>query len=511
MSSHADAPPPMPAGPFAGGPPASALRVAAPRLAGFGWRELVRGAEIWATLVLVVARAVVVHLARHPRAVVALQGDKDARTALADAASTGLVEAFMALGPTFVKLGQLIASSPGMFPTPLADACLRTLSDVPPFPADQVLAIVEDDLGAPADRVFATFDPRPLSAASIAQVHACVLRDGRKAVLKVQRPAIADRMNRDLRIMYRIARVVDRTRTGHLMNVPGVVEDLHQVTNEELNFALEAHRQTAFRANIGAFGDNAWITAPEVYWDHCGPRVICMERLFGTPMDRFAEVRARGVDGELVLRRGLKVWMEAALVHGPFHGDVHAGNIWVLDDGRAAYLDFGIMGELPTEHRDAVRAAQYTVMIDGDYTRIVRSWQAIGILSEDVGPVEEVAERLKLVLDPMFDMTLGETSLAEMLRQQVELQQEYGARAVRELVLVSKQLMYFERYAKELAPDYNMARDLFLIRNVFPEAVAATAAERGITMPDDSQPNTVAPGATAASELESDRDPDVVG
>jgi predicted unusual protein kinase regulating ubiquinone biosynthesis (AarF/ABC1/UbiB family) len=198
-------------------------------------------------------------------------------------------------------------------------------------------------------------------------------------------------------------------------------------------------------------------------------------------------------------------------VHGPFHGDVHAGNIWVLDDGRAAYLDFGIMGELPTEHRDAVRAAQYTVMIDGDYTRIVRSWQAIGILSEDVGPVEEVAERLKLVLDPMFDMTLGETSLAEMLRQQVELQQEYGARAVRELVLVSKQLMYFERYAKELAPHYNMARDLFLVRNVFPEAVAATAAERGITMPDDSQPNTVAPGATAASELESDRDPDVVG
>ncbi|HEX5945179.1 MAG TPA: AarF/UbiB family protein [Acidimicrobiales bacterium] len=508
MTSHADTPP-MPAGPFAGGPPASALRVAAPRLAGFGWRELVRGAEIWATIVFVVARAVVIHLVRHPRALVALRGDKDARTALAEAASTGLVEAFMTLGPTFVKLGQLIASSPGMFPTPLADACLRTLSDVPPFPADQVLAIVEDDLGAAADQVFASFDPEPLSAASIAQVHACVLRDGRQAVLKVQRPAIADRMNRDLRIMYRIARLVDRTRTGHLMNAPGIVEDLHQVTNEELNFALEAHRQTRFRENIDAFGDNAWITAPEVYWDHCGPRVICMERLFGTPMDRFAEVRARGVDGELVLRRGLKVWMEAALVHGPFHGDVHAGNIWVLDDGRAAYLDFGIMGDLPPEHRDAVRDAQYTVMIDGDYTRIVRSWQTIGILSEDVGPVEEVAERLKMVLDPMFDMTLGETSLAEMLRQQVELQQEYGARAARELVLVSKQLMYFERYAKELAPDYNMARDLFLIRNVFPEAVAATAAERGVTLPDDSVPN-MRPVPAPRLDADSGLDPDVV-
>ena len=174
-----------------------------------------------------------------------------------------------------------------------------------------------------------------------------MLLDGRQAVLKVQRPAIADRMNRDLRIMYRIARLVDRTRTGHLMNAPGIVEDLHQVTNEELDFALEAHRQARFRDNIPAFGDNRWVTAPEVYGDLCGARVICMERLFGTPMDRFAEVRARGVDGELVLRRGLKVWMEAALAHGPFHGDVHAGNIWVLDDGRAAYLDFGIMGDLP--------------------------------------------------------------------------------------------------------------------------------------------------------------------
>ncbi|HLU40936.1 MAG TPA: hypothetical protein VKZ55_00930, partial [Microthrixaceae bacterium] len=148
-----------------------------------------------------------------------------------------------------------------------------------------------------------------------------------------------------------------------------------------------------------------------------------------------------------------------------------------------------IMGELPEAHRQAVRDAQYTVMIDGDYTRIVRSWQSIGILSEDVGPVEEVAARLASVLEPMFDLAIGEVSLATLLRQQVELQREYGARAVRELALVSKQLLYFERYARELAPAYTMARDLFLIRNIFPEAVAAACAARGITLPDDSTPN----------------------
>jgi predicted unusual protein kinase regulating ubiquinone biosynthesis (AarF/ABC1/UbiB family) len=449
----------------------------------------VRGAEIWAVLVLVVGRALVRHALAHWRALPRLRRDRGTQKELAEAASAGLVDAFIALGPTFVKLGQMIASSPGMFPAPLADACLRTLADVPPFPADEALAIVEDDLGAPAASLFASVDPAPLSAASIAQVHACVLHDGRRAVLKIQRPAIADRMNRDLRMMYRIARLVDSTRTGHLLNAPGVIEDLHQVTNEELDFVLEADRQRGFRANIGAFGDNAWITAPEVYGELCGPRVICMERLFGTPMDDFAAVRARGIDGELVLRRGLKVWMEAALVHGPFHGDVHAGNIWVLDDGRAAYLDFGIMGELPPAHRDAVLAGQYTLMIDGDYTRIVRSWQEIGILGDDVGPVEEVAARLKAVLDPVFDLAIGEVSLAELLRQQVELQREYGARAARELVLVSKQLMYFERYARELAPDYAMARDLFLMKNIFPEDVARVAAARGIALPGDDVPN----------------------
>jgi predicted unusual protein kinase regulating ubiquinone biosynthesis (AarF/ABC1/UbiB family) len=455
-----------------------------PGLARFGWRELARGAEIAVVLAAHLARAVL----RRPRLLLRARRHAAARGELAAAAAVGLVEAFMALGPTFVKLGQMIASSPGMFPAPLADACLRTLDDVPPFPAREALDIVEDDLGAAAGELFAEVDPVPLSAASIAQVHACVLADGRRAVLKVQRPAIADRMNRDLRMMYRLARLVDRTRTGHLLNAPGVVEDLHQVTNEELNFVLEAHRQAAFRDHIGDFGDNAWITAPEIYWDHCGPRVICMERLFGTPLDRFDELKARGIDGELALRRGLKVWIEAALVHGPFHGDVHAGNLWVLDDGRAAYLDFGIMGELPAEHRQAMRDAQFTLMIDGDYTRIVRAWQRIGILTGDIGAVEEVAARLKSVLDPMFDRAIGEIGLSEVLRQQVELQREYGARAARELVLVSKQLMYFERYAKELAPAYNMARDLFLVQNVFPEDVARVVAERGVALPDDAVP-----------------------
>jgi predicted unusual protein kinase regulating ubiquinone biosynthesis (AarF/ABC1/UbiB family) len=460
-------------GPYHDGPPPTALTIDAPRLTAFGLAELRRGVEIAFIVLLTIVRAVARRLWRGRRG-----------GPWPTAISEGTVDAFMALGPTFVKLGQLIASSPGMFPAPLADACLRCLDEVPPVPTHLARLIVEEDLGRPIATLFRSFDDAPLSAASIAQVHACVLLDGREAVLKIQRPAIADRMNHDLRIMYRLFRLLDHLPQLHLANLPAVIEDLHQVTNEELNFALEAYRQSQFRTNLWAFGDNKWITAPEVYWEWCGPRVIAMERLRGIPMDDFDALRAQGVDGELILRRGVKAWMEAALVHGPFHGDVHAGNLWVLADGRASYLDFGIMGVLPDLYRDALCDAQYTTMIDGDYTRIVRAWQRIGILSEELGPVEVIAAQIKLVMDPMLELTLGEVSLGSMLQQQMEMAKELNARAAKELVLVTKQLLYFERYAKELAPAYNMSRDLFLLKNVFPEAVAERCAATGVVLPE---------------------------
>src|SRR5207249_2880109 len=122
--------------------------------------------------------------------------------------------------------------------------------------------------------------------------------------------------------------------------------ELHTVTSNELNFALEAHRQERFRNEIHHWGDNKQVMAPVVYWDYCGPDVICMERLFGVPLDDFDAVRTRHGNGELMMRRGVKVWVESCVVHGPFHGDVHAGNVWALDDGRVGFLDFGIMGEL---------------------------------------------------------------------------------------------------------------------------------------------------------------------
>ena len=151
---------------------------------------------------------------------------------------------------------------------------------MPPFDGETAREMIRKDLGRPPSQIFRHFEESPLSAASIGQVHACVLPDGREAVIKLQRPDIRERMTTDLRIMHRLGATLQKhTKLGKSANLVGVVQDLHANTFKELNPALEAFRQDRFRTDISAFGDNQFITAPEVYWDYCGPHMICMERM----------------------------------------------------------------------------------------------------------------------------------------------------------------------------------------------------------------------------------------
>ncbi len=459
-------------GPYADGPPAEALEVDVPRLDKFGFTELRRMVVIYVVIFLSVVTGLIRRLF-HPRS-----------GTWYHAGSDGAVNAFIRLGPTFVKLGQLIASSPGLFPQPLATASRRCLDEVPPFDSDTVRRMIKEDLGRQPAQIFKSFDDTPLSAASIGQVHACTLPDGRDAVVKIQRPDIRRRMTTDLRIMYRAAAIFEKSRWGGSANATAAITDLHAVTFQELNPAVEAWRQDRFRKNIWAFDDNKWITAPEIYWDYCGPRLICMQRVSGVPMDDFESIRSRGFDGELVLRRGAKVWAEAVLAHGPFHGDMHAGNIWVLDDGRGCYLDFGIMGELTEEWRGVLKDIFYTCLFDLDFTRVARAYRRVGVFPPGLGTDEEIGMRLGMIMTPMLTGGMQAVSLGDMVMSSVDLMKQYEASAPQEMMLIGKQLLYIERYTKVLAPTYSVINDPFLMKNIFPEAAAAKAVELGVTFPD---------------------------
>ena len=462
-------------GPFSDGPPASALHVDEPPL------QAVRLVDVWRSIVVVSVLSWSVLAALAGRLV------RRRSTTVVRTACDGLVDGFIRLGPTFVKAGQIIASSGGMFPAVLAEAARRCLDEVPPFPTELVHATIEADLGAPVDVVFASFDDRPLSAASIGQVHACTLRDGRTAVVKVQRPDIREQMATDLRNMYRIAAVIEWTPWGRTSGARGIIRDLHGVTFRELNPALEAYQQQVFRTNISAFGDNTMITAPEVYWDHCGPRTICMQRVHGIPMDHFDELVERGMDGQSILRRGAKVWAEAAMVHGPFHGDMHAGNIWALDDGRGCYLDFGIMGELSPEWRSVLKDLFYTCAFDLDFTRVARAYREVGAIPADMGSDEELGAFLNMVLGPMLTDGFGSIDVAALVAQSLEMLKTYKASVPQELALIAKQLLYIDRFTKFLAPDYSVTADPYIVQNIFPQEARAKAAELGVVL-DDTDP-----------------------
>jgi predicted unusual protein kinase regulating ubiquinone biosynthesis (AarF/ABC1/UbiB family) len=300
-------------------------------------------------------------------------------------------------------------------------------------------------------------------------------------VLKIQRPGIRRRMRRDLRIMYVLARLAERSELGRTANAKGAVEDLARVTARELDSRLEATEQAAFRAKIHAFGDNLQVTAPEVYTEWCGPRVICMERMYGRPFDRVDP--DAGIDTELVIRRVVKVWLEALAIHGPFHGDVHGGNVWLLDDGRASFLDFGIVGELSEEWRHLFRTVFRTSMIDSDFVAVVRAFKQVGVLPQEADEAQ-LAVVVQAMFAPLLDRGLSDVGLGEVLKSLFTVLQQFGIGTPQELLLVTKQLVYFEGYSKVLAPTYVLARDLYLVRNLFPGEVERRAEELGVTLPD---------------------------
>lgn len=464
--------PATPRGPFADGPPPEALVVDAPALQGVHLGDMTRLVVVvvvlgWSVLRAVLTRAVLRR--RRPLVVTACDG---------------LIDGFIRLGPTFVKAGQIIASSGPLFPAVLAGAARRCLDAVPPFPVSVLRATIEADLGAPIEQLFASFDDVPLSAASVGQVHACTLADGRQAVVKVQRPHIKEQMARDLRNSYRLAWLVEKTPWGRTSGARDVIRDVHAVTFAELNPGREAWQQDRFRRNIWAFGDNSLITAPEVYWDYCGPQVICMERVYGVPMDDFDALAARGIHGQEILRWGAKVWAEAVMVHGPFHGDMHAGNVWALEDGRGCYLDFGIMGELDEQWKKVLKDLFYTCSFDLDFTRVAAAYRRVGVFPPGVGSDEEIGAFLNAMLAPILEAGYGAIDIGQLVTQSLELLKAFQATVPRELVLIAKQLLYIDRYARHLAPDYTVTSDPLIVKNIFPQAAAAKAAELGVSLAD---------------------------
>jgi predicted unusual protein kinase regulating ubiquinone biosynthesis (AarF/ABC1/UbiB family) len=386
---------------------------------------------------------------------------------------TGLVAArelraaFEELGPTYVKLAQLVASSPGLFPDVLASEFRACLDQVPPVPTIDVHDTLTTELGAPVHELFGSFDDQPLASASIAQVHAATLLDGTDAVVKIQRPGLASQLRADMAILRRIASVFDRvSSTGRMANPVAIVEDFTMTLARELNFVTEARSMERFAVNLARFGHNETVRVPAVHWPLTTPRVLTMERIHGYKIDDLVALDATGWDLASALKRGVRAWMEAALVHGFFHGDVHAGNLMLDTDGRVVFLDFGICGALDDTTRRVVCEGLPALLVDRDFARVASAIYDLGAILSPAD-LEQSSRDIAELVTPILERPLSEISYGEVLIDIIRIGTRYEVRLPRELVLVAKQLLYFERYAKLMAPDWTILDDPELIAFLF--------------------------------------------
>lgn len=365
---------------------------------------------------------------------------------------------FEHLGPTYVKLGQLIASSPGVFTEELSAEFESLLDRVSPADPDEITALFVEEFGARPDEVFATFDREPIASASIAQVHTATLHDGQEVVVKIQRPRIADRLAPDVAILERAAGLVEISEYGRMLSARHVVEDFANGLDEELDFRNEAAAMHEWYECLqpSKFGDQ--VRVPKVYDEFTTPRVLTMERIYATRIDEVDAVKAAGHDGVALCRTLFLSLLESAFHGGLFHGDLHAGNVLVDADGKLVLLDFGIVGRFTPRTRRILRQLVADLIVRKDYESAGRAIFLLGAVHKP-GSTTKGGADIKKVAMPLTSTELGEMSYTDLGRQMAAVAKAHDARLPRELVLVGKQLLYVEKYIKLLAPRWKAMSD----------------------------------------------------
>jgi len=369
------------------------------------------------------------------------------------------------LGPTYIKLAQIISSGEGLFPEELVTEFKKCRDQVPAEPFSAVRATIESEFGRTIEDLFSEFDQKPLAAASIAQVHAAALHTGERVVVKVQRTTVSDLVRKDLGVMAWLAPfLVGRLPFAALANPPALVELFAETISEELDFRLEGQNMLDVAQSFVNLGQRGYVIA-RPHPTLVTRRVLVMERLDGFNFDDVDSMLAAGVDTHAVIRTGMIGFMEGAMIEGIFHGDLHGGNLFVLPDGRVALLDFGITARLS----EAKRRAFLRLML-GATTNDVRIQLAalrdLGALPLDTD-LEVVISDLGLDGPPLDPTQMSPDEMIKEIQKVVKLLMGYGARLPKELMLYVKNLVFLDGAIARLAPDLDLFAEITSISMYF--------------------------------------------
>ncbi len=360
------------------------------------------------------------------------------------------------LGPIFVKFGQAVSTRRDLLPADIADELAKLQDQVPPFPGDVARASVERAHGRPVAQMFQSFEETPLAAASIAQVHAARLPDGREVVVKVLRPGMRKVIERDLEVLYALAGLAERYwPEGRRLRPTEVVAEYEKTVLDELDLMREAANAAQLRRN---FAGSDLLYVPEVYWDYCRTDVMVMERIRGIQISDTARLREAGADIAKLAQNGVRIFFTQVFQHNFFHADMHPGNIFVLVDDprnpRYAAVDFGIVGTLdPRDQR--YLADNFLAVFDRDYRRVATLHIESGWVPPETR-VDEMESAVRTVCEPIFDRPLKDISFGHILLRLFEISRRFNMVIQPQLVLLQKTLLNVEGLGRELYPELDV-------------------------------------------------------
>ena len=367
-----------------------------------------------------------------------------------------LRQAMEDLGPVFIKFGQILSTRRDLLPGDMAEALAHLQDRVAPFDSDQARAIVEADLGADIADCFSEFERDPLASASVAQVHGAKLLDGTPVVVKVIRPGIEKVIRQDIRLLYLMARLLQRFwAEGPRLRPVEVVSDYEKTIFDELDMQREAANASQLRRN---FPDSPLIYVPEVYWSHTGRRVVTMERVSGIPIGDTPALHAAGVDMKVLAEKGVEIFFTQVFRDSFFHADMHPGNIFVdasnPADPQYIALDFGIVGTLGPSDKSYL-ARNLLAFFRRDYHQVAALHIQSGWIPADTR-VDEFEAAIRTVCEPIFARPLRDISFGHFLLRLFEVARRFHMEVQPQLVLLQKTLLNVEGLGRQLYPDLDL-------------------------------------------------------
>jgi ubiquinone biosynthesis protein len=359
---------------------------------------------------------------------------------------------FEELGPTFIKFGQLLSTRSDLLPEVFIEEFVKLQDNVQPLPFEVVRAVIEKELGKKLEEAYTSFNPKPLAAASIGQVHEAELLGGQRVVVKVQRPEIGKIIETDVSLLVFLAGLLEKyIPETRIVGPKIVVNEFFRTLSQEIDFKVESNNMSKIAENMVEFPD---IVIPRVYKAHSTHRILTLEKLEGIRVNDIKAIDAAGVDRKRIVEVGAKAFFKSVMIDGIFHGDLHGGNLFVLPGNRLGVIDFGIVGRLSEKSRDQL-ASMVMSLLTEDYENLCYEYAELGGAGASID-FDGFQREVRNTLAPYMGLSLSELNLGRVLIEATKIATRYDVKVPGDWMIVFKAILTIEGMGRTLDPNFDL-------------------------------------------------------